>query len=360
LLSEDEHHVYEYDQDAGALARKSYGTLSFTPGPNAMHGQIATPSSHAGTPHSNKLAWSLSDRNGFKGKLSAATFITSGKNKRTEAHLSGKDLLGKSKPPDLFASGRDDGLDPHDMFARWNEGSNTSGEGGTIQPPPTHYSATGAYSSSSRPGSQKMPRSPRGYREEDSLPVIDESPAGSSKYLQPDTSHRPRSSKTRRKSVTSADERHAHFAPTPGRSSRSTTTDHSSTHSEASSAAGVITPRTETIDEELHFAVDQDFAYPPHSSHSSFCVASTSSSRPVSSHAFSSALAPHPVIASTPSSLTSKSLEKFGIVTEIQESDADDIDFTEDPLNRDSHALDSPHITLDSPVPLDSDLEDLS
>lgn len=127
LLSEDEHIVYEYDQDNDAMARKTYG--SFTRGASPPT-QLSAPISD-GAPHSGKMAWSLSDRNGFKGKLSAATFITSGTTSRTRAHLSGKDLLGSSVGRGELDED-DLGLLDEDAFSRWEA---ESGEG-AVQPPP--------------------------------------------------------------------------------------------------------------------------------------------------------------------------------------------------------------------------------
>lgn len=130
LLSEDEHHVFEYDQDIGNIARKSYGSFAKVAPPSSKD----SPSLVSSTPHSGKVAWSLSDRNGFKGNLSAATFITSGTSNRTRAHLSGKDLLGTSKPPNDLGLLEEDDMDGVFLKASYNDVH------GTAQPPPRqHY-----------------------------------------------------------------------------------------------------------------------------------------------------------------------------------------------------------------------------
>jgi hypothetical protein len=292
LLSEDEHHVFEYDKDIGTLARKSYGSFSKIPPPSSH----ATPSTVSSTPHSGKLAWSLSDRNGFKGKLSAATFITSGTSKRTRAHLSGKDLLGTSKPPNDF-SGLDNDLD-HAMFASgWDDPQ------AVAQPPPKNQNRRRGNSNASQRYMGASSYTSNGGLGDPASSAA--SPAMTPYKRQADVSS----------SVASTP------SMTPGRSLSSV----------AMMAHPSMTPN------------QRDSAAPGSSLHSSYSMsASFSNSMGVVESLGSFAIAPPP----SPYA-SQKSLPAFGTIEEIIESDADDISFTEDPLNNDKRSLDTPHGTMD-------------
>lgn len=272
LLSEDEHIVYEYDQDNDTMARKTYG--SFTKG--AAPTQLSTPISD-GQPHSGKMAWSLSDRNGFKGKLSAATFITSGTTNRTRAHLSGKDLLGSSVGRGELDED-DLGLDD-DPFSRWDS---ESGDG-TVQPPPDHRS------------------------------------------------------------------RQRHLGSSVGGSS---SVGHS--HSMSASFVSNSSPRSARAASQMQAGKDR----PPTSTSSSFSGApiSFSNSMTVLESVEGSFLpAPPP---NTPYSSSRQLTAGMDLnmlrgapavttIEEVVESDADDVNFTEDPLRLNEHSLDTPNSTLD-------------
>lgn len=281
LLSEDEHIVYEYDQDNDTMARKTYG--SFTKGPAPVH--LATPSNISEAPTSGKMAWSLSDRTGFKGKSSAATFITSGTTQRTRAHLSGKDLLGSSIGR-LELDEDDLGLD-EEGFERWENGSGD----GTAQPPPDHRNRASH--------SQRYLGTSLG------VGSLGNGHSLSSSFV---SSSSPRSPRSNQAHLSSKDQ------PRGGVSVPSSYAP-SSTASSFSNSMGVL----ESVEGSFLPA-------PPNTPYSS-------------SRQLTAGMDPE--------------LLRGGIrvdtIEEVVESDADDVNFTEDPLRQNVHSLDTPNSTLDGP-----------
>jgi uncharacterized protein with PQ loop repeat len=315
-LSEDEHHVFEYDKDLDALARKSYGSFSHI---GQTQSNIATPSTVSGTPHSGKLAWSLSDRNGFKGNLSAASFITSGTSKRTRAHLSGKDLLGTSKPPtaggggfNLPGGGADDSFGEPDMFSRLD---GDSGDG-VAQPPPQRGRRPSASHSQRYIGSYLSSSLASNGLEGSDM-------ASSTSYTS--------SKATPRKNIDHQDVINS--------SSVSSTSGHTPGHAHRLASMS-----------QSHGANSShlDPTLPPSSANSSFSATSSfSNSMSVVEQMGSFIIAPPP----SPYA-SSKSLVTFGTLEELVESDADDVDFTVDPLNQDKNSLDTPHGTMERIKPI--------
>lgn len=274
LLSEDEHIVYEYDQDNDTMARKTYGSFAKV--------AVPPPSNIAETPRSGKLAWSLSDRNGFKGKLSAATFITSGNTKRTRAHLSGKDLLGTSAGR-IDLNDDDLGLES-DAFSRWE----TESGDGTVQPPPEHRSKS---SHSQRYlGSSYGTSGPLG-------------PHSASTSLASNAS--PRVPKSSSLHVPAKDQPRGGISP---------------------SSSFVATPSSFSNSMGVLESVEAPFLPAPPST-------PYSSSRQLTAGMDLNLLRGGPQVAT---------------IEEVVESDAEDVNFTEDPLHNNSHSLDTPNSTLDA------------
>lgn len=335
LLSEDEHHVYEYDKDAGNLARKSYGSFSMIHPPS----NLATPVSVAVTPRSGKLAWSLSDRNGFKGKLSAASFITSGTTTRTRAHLSGKDLLGKSKPGDSFLAQLEDSFGK-DMFSRWEGESSSPEGGGAIQPPPTKTRRP----STSQQHSQRYIASSSS---NNANTTTNATTNATIQGVKPGTSYGSDYSPSSYTSSPIGTPRAGKVIATPrqakdGRTSLSITPNHHHT-SIGSHGGGRLSASPMPI---------LSHTQPHHPSSSVDLVASPSNSFSTTS-SFSNSMSVVEnmggsfLIAPPPSPHTSQRSLPIGNVEDGMESDADDVDFTEDPLNGDGRSLDTPQGTMD-------------
>lgn len=296
LLSEDEHIVYEYDQDNDMMARKTYGSFSKIPAPS----HAATPISQSSeTPRSAKIAWSLSDRNGFKGKLSAASFITSGTTKRTKEHLSGKDLLGTSKgqiPMDL-------GLDENDVgFSRWEFGSSD----GFVQPPPDHHRSNYNRANNQNGGRSRMDSTPSSF-----------------KYLGSSVGT-------------------GNFQPTPSSSVSSASR---SARGSNSGSTPATTPQSTIRESKTTPTAHTTAAAQQSSSFSNSMGLLESVATPfLASTSVSSSNATQ-FGNNAPSSFNSPLGAKIAVIEE--ESDSDDINFTEDPLNADGRSLDTPHGTLD-------------